>query len=175
MAEPDAATLADITSLVGAIADPEIPVVTLRDLGILRSVSLRDGRPYVELTPTYSGCPATEAIRQDVIRAVQDAGYRAPEVVMTLSPAWTTDWITDEGRRKLKAYGIAPPGTGADPMQPIPARPIRLHPRSPAPGPMCPRCDSPEVEELSAFGSTACKALYRCRSCAEPFDYFKPY
>jgi len=132
------------------VPDPEIPVISVVDLGIIRSVE--SSPPAVLLTPTYSGCPATLVIEQAVRSALDSAGFRDVGIRTVLSPPWTTDWISESGRRKLEAYGIAPPGRGA------------VH---------CPQCGSTEVEEISRFGSTPCKALWRCRSCAEPFDLFK--
>ena len=173
----DTPALAQVEALVGAIPDPEIPVVTLRDLGILRSVRIEQGRAHVVLTPTYSGCPATEAIRDEVLAVLREAGHPDAEVTLALSPAWTTDWISDEGRRKLRDYGIAPPGAaaGAHDGHGVGQDVLRFRPKASLSGPACPRCDSPAVELLSQWGSTPCKALYRCRDCAEPFDYFKPY
>jgi len=140
---------APIWAVLAEVADPEIPVVSVVDLGIVRSVDA----DRVVITPTYTGCPATEAIERDIRAALDSAGYRHVRVETALSPAWTTDWITAEGRRKLHAYGIAPPPT---------RRAVR-----------CPQCGSSETEEISRFGSTPCKALWRCRACAEPFDLFK--
>lgn len=161
---------------VASVCDPEIPVLSLTDLGIVRDVSLEDGQITVSLTPTYTGCPATELIREDVLKALAQAGLPDAQVRMVLSPAWTTDWITDEGRVKLREYGIAPPGRVCGGGAPI-AQPLRWIPKAApaAQNPLCPRCDSAQVERLSEFGSTACKALWRCLSCREPFDYFKPY
>jgi ring-1,2-phenylacetyl-CoA epoxidase subunit PaaD len=133
------------------VMDPEIPVVTVFDLGIVREISA-DGRT-VTITPTYTGCPATAAIEADIRRALATAGLTETKIVVRLDPAWTTDWITPEGHEKLAAYGIAPP--------------------SAKPNAACPRCGSFDTEEVSAFGSTPCKALWRCRACAEPFDRFK--
>lgn len=159
--------------LAAAVPDPEIPVVTLEDLGILRSVEREGARIVVTLTPTYTGCPATEVIREDVAQALHAAGITDVEVRLTLSPPWTTDWISVQGRRKLREFGIAPPAAqaadGAMPGESV----LRFMPRQMALS--CPRCDSKRVERLSEFGSTPCKALYRCLSCREPFDYFKPY
>lgn len=145
-----------------AVADPEIPVLSIADLGVLRDVKVADGRIEVVITPTYSGCPAMNVIALNVEAAVEDACAVLPKVTTVLSPAWTTDWMTPEGREKLRAYGIAPPqGTagrralfGGDKVA-------------------CPRCGSADTARISEFGSTACKALWRCRACAEPFDYFK--
>ncbi|MDJ0857803.1 MAG: phenylacetate-CoA oxygenase subunit PaaJ [Dinoroseobacter sp.] len=144
-----------------AVPDPEVPCVTVADLGILRWVELRNGVAVAGVSPTYSGCPAVLAIEMAIEAALREAGFDA-EIERLLSPPWTTDWITDEGCEKLRAYGIAPPvgaaGKGAlfsDPVVP------------------CPKCGSTSTEKLSEFGSTACKAQYRCTACAEPFDYFK--
>ncbi|MCS6778966.1 MAG: phenylacetate-CoA oxygenase subunit PaaJ [Geminicoccaceae bacterium] len=143
---------------VSAVPDPEIPVVSIADLGMVRAVRLAaDGVVEVDLTPTYSGCPATRLIAQEVAAAVERAGCGEPRVNLVLSPAWTTDWITPEGRAALARYGIAPPAPRGQPEGPV----------------LCPRCGSEETEEISAFGSTPCKALWRCRSCREPFDRFK--
>ncbi len=144
------------------VLDPEVPVLTIADLGILRDIEVSDDdRVTVTITPTYSGCPAMDAIRTDVTAALAGAGFADVEVRTVLAPAWTTDWMTDEGKVKLRAYGIAPPSmrrTGPV-LLPMPVR--------------CPQCDSLATRELSRFGSTACKALWVCTSCAEPFDHFK--
>ena len=149
------------------VLDPEVPALSICELGLVRDVvEQADGRLEVVLTPTYSGCPATEVITQNVVDALTQAGLQPLRVSLRRAPAWTTDWISDAGRRKLHAYGIAPPG-------PVQAEvPIRFMAREPAVP--CPRCDSPRTERLSAFGSTACKALYRCLACREPFEHFKP-
>jgi ring-1,2-phenylacetyl-CoA epoxidase subunit PaaD len=161
-----AATGVDVArarALAAAVPDPEVPVLTIDDLGVLRDVSLDDaGRVEVVITPTYSGCPAMDAIREDVLRALHDNGFPDAQVRLVLSPAWTTDWMSEEGRRKLTEYGIAPP-TGRRPAGPVA---LTLAVR-------CPRCGSADTRELSRFGSTACKSLWQCRSCAEPFDHFK--
>ncbi|HEX4511288.1 MAG TPA: 1,2-phenylacetyl-CoA epoxidase subunit PaaD [Burkholderiaceae bacterium] len=161
--------------VLGGVLDPEVPAVSVTELGIVRDVIA--GAPgeglEVVVTPTYSGCPATEAIAQDIAEAIVQAGLGPVRVTQRRSPAWTTDWITPEGRAKLRAYGIAPPGACGDTASPATggaSAPIRLVTRVP-----CPRCDSARTERLSAFGSTACKSLYRCISCREPFEYFKPF
>jgi ring-1,2-phenylacetyl-CoA epoxidase subunit PaaD len=149
---------------VARVVDPELRVLTLVDLGIVRDVSTTDGRVTVTITPTYAGCPAMELIRTDLARSLAAAGYPGAEVRTQLAPAWTTDWISPAGRAKLAAAGIAPPG---------PARPVVLG--MPARSPLaCPRCGAQQTEELSRFGSTPCKALWRCRACGEPFDAVKP-
>jgi ring-1,2-phenylacetyl-CoA epoxidase subunit PaaD len=150
--------------IAATVADPEIPVLTIDDLGILRDVEIaQDGSVEVIITPTYSGCPAMTVIAVEIELALARAGLPNARVRTVLSPAWTTDWMSEEGRRKLRDYGIAPPpppgaGRGAlfsdDPVT-------------------CPRCGSNKTEQLAAFGSTSCKAMWRCRACREPFDYFK--
>jgi ring-1,2-phenylacetyl-CoA epoxidase subunit PaaD len=148
--------------VAATVVDPEIPVLTIEDLGILRDVAERGDRVEVTITPTYSGCPAMDAIRDDVVRELGQAGYDDVVVRMVLAPAWTTDWMSEDGKRKLAEYGIAPP-TGLRA-----AGPVRLTLAA-----RCPRCGSADTREISRFGSTSCKALYECRACAEPFDYFK--
>jgi len=150
-------------AVAAAVPDPEVPVLTIADLGILRDVQETGDRVAVTITPTYSGCPAVDAIRDDLVLALSEAGYADVEVRLTLSPAWSTDWMSDEGRAKLRAYGIAPPGRRAERSGPIP---VQL-------GVACPRCGSLRTREVSRFGSTSCKALYECRACLEPFDHFK--
>jgi ring-1,2-phenylacetyl-CoA epoxidase subunit PaaD len=153
------------------VPDPEVPAVSLCDLGIVRDVRCgAEAQLDVVLTPTYSGCPATEVIQQQVCAALESAGLGPVQVTLQRAPAWTTDWISAEGRRKLRDYGIAPPG----PVDAAEGVPIRLVRRQAAPPPACPRCGSATTERLSAFGSTACKALYRCITCREPFEHFKP-
>ena len=164
--------LARARAAAATVPDPEIPVVTLDDLGILRDVRYDAGRVVVTLTPTYTGCPATQVIRQDVSDALSAAGIDDAEVRLTLSPPWTTDWISADGRRKLREYGIAPPGPVP---QQAPVSVIRFFERALAETPNCPRCGSGDTERISQHGSTPCKALYRCVACREPFDYFKPY
>ncbi|MEU7527372.1 1,2-phenylacetyl-CoA epoxidase subunit PaaD [Saccharothrix sp. NPDC042600] len=159
-------TALDVAS---AVRDPELPVLTLADLGVLRSVEEEDGRVLVTITPTYSGCPAVEEMGADLKRSLRAAGYAEVEVRTSLSPAWTTDWISEEGRRKLAEAGIAPPArVGPRAVGPVP---LTLTP--PSARVACPRCGSPRTEELSRFGSTACKALRRCLDCAEPFEHIK--
>lgn len=157
-----------------ALSDPEIPVITLRELGILREV--REGALGLEvvITPTYSGCPAMGQIEDDVKAALATAGLQAT-VVTQLAPAWTTDWMTEAARDKLRAYGIAPPHACASTASGS-ANVVQFAARSAKPEVVaCPQCGSSNTTETSHFGSTACKALYRCLDCMEPFDYFKPY
>jgi ring-1,2-phenylacetyl-CoA epoxidase subunit PaaD len=162
----DAATLSRTGAAWRALAevpDPEVPALSVVDLGIVRGLrELDDGTLEVTLTPTYSGCPATEVIEAAVLAALAPLG--PARACTQLAPAWTTDWISDEGRRKLRDYGIAPPGATA--TEPAPIRIVRRVP--------CPRCGSTHTERLSAFGATACKALHRCLDCREPFEHFKP-
>jgi ring-1,2-phenylacetyl-CoA epoxidase subunit PaaD len=155
----------------GSVLDPEVPVLTIADLGVLRDVTVDDaGRVTVTVTPTYSGCPAMDVIRHDVEQAVHDAGFDVVDVRTVLSPAWTTDWMTDQGRRALDDYGIAPPPT----TRPTGARPTGKGPVLVQLSVRCPQCHSFDCREVSRFGSTACKSLWRCRACAEPFDRVKP-
>lgn len=166
-----ALTLDEVRRRVESVPDPELPVLTLGQLGVIRSVALEhaDGAEpgvVVEITPTYSGCPAMEVIARDVADAVRSCGLD-PEVRLVLSPAWTTDWITDEGRTALQQAGIAPPAGRA-------VGPVSVRIGRPPAAPTCPLCRATDTEELARFGSTACKALWRCRACGEPFDYVKP-
>jgi ring-1,2-phenylacetyl-CoA epoxidase subunit PaaD len=157
--------------VLAQVADPEVPAVSVCDLGIVRDVLIEQGTLQVVLTPTYSGCPATEVIEGSVIAALEAAGLGPIRASTQRAPAWTTDWISEQGRAKLRAYGIAPPCTEARTQE----QPIRLLRRGKARGvPACPRCGSANTELVSQFGSTACKALHRCASCREPFEYFKP-
>ncbi|WP_326489729.1 1,2-phenylacetyl-CoA epoxidase subunit PaaD [Paraburkholderia sp. ZP32-5] len=175
-AKPADAMLARVWNVLEAVPDPEIPVVSIRELGILRDVRrAADGALEVVITPTYSGCPAMSQIAEDIGRALDAAELTPYRVATVLAPAWTTDWITADAREKLRAYGIAPPtgqcGSAASAPQ---EKVLRFIPRA-LPAPVCPRCGSAHTERLAQFGSTACKALYRCIDCREPFDYFKPY
>ncbi len=147
-------TLETVWGWLDAVPDPEIPVISLTDLGIIRDVPWQDDTLEVTVTPTYSGCPATTIINLDIETALRGHGIKKLALKRQLSPAWTSDWMTDSGRAKLEGYGIAPP--------------------QPAGGPQhCPRCKSTHVEKISQFGSTPCKAQWRCTDCLEPFDYFK--
>jgi ring-1,2-phenylacetyl-CoA epoxidase subunit PaaD len=162
-------TLPDPRAVAATVTDPELPALTLADLGVLRDVREEDGAVVVEITPTYSGCPAMGVMRADLLHALHAAGFDRVEVRTVLAPAWSTDRITAEGRRKLAAAGIAPPG-------PTPVRgpgpvPLDLGPPRRTAG--CPLCGSPDTEQLSEFGATACKALRRCRACGEPFEHVK--
>ncbi len=160
--QPAGGDVASAFAAAAAVVDPEIPVLTVADLGILRSVTLEDGVAVARLTPTYSGCPAVLAIELAVEAALLEAGFPA-RIERQLAPAWTTDWITEQGRAKLLAYGIAPPEKAGRSIRALFGEAEIA----------CPRCGSTDTARLSEFGSTACKALYRCQSCAEPFDHFK--
>lgn len=155
-----------IRRLLAQVADPELPVVTIEDLGILREVTVEGDRVVVTVTPTYSGCPAMREIEQDIRDVLARHGHPHVAVRTVLTPAWTTDWISPRGRRALRAAGIAPPlPAGGGPVL------VQLRP----PGPACPQCGSGDTEELSRFSSTACTSLWRCRSCREPFGHVKAH
>ncbi len=159
VAMSDKAETARLFELLSSVVDPEIPVLTLQDLGVLRDISVTDGEVKVTITPTYAGCPAMETMRADIESTLAAAGYERVIVQQILSPAWSTDWMSQSGREKLRAYGIAPPVSTACGQ---PGGQIE-----------CPQCSSGDVKIISEFGSTACKALYQCQDCREPFDYFK--
>lgn len=162
------ATLAHARRIVATVPDPELPMLTLADLGIVRAVEIDGATVRVALTPTYTGCPALHEMRHDICRRLLDEGFADVRVKVVLAPAWTTDWITEDGRRKLLAAGIAPPGPATRHVSgPIP---LTLTVSRPVP---CPRCESAETERTAAFGPTACRALHRCRSCGEPFEHVK--
>jgi ring-1,2-phenylacetyl-CoA epoxidase subunit PaaD len=185
---PAHARLERARTAAAQVCDPEIPALSLEDLGILREAALEHGTVVITLAPTYTGCPATEAIRDDVLAALDAAGVAPFEVRISLAPAWSSDWITAAGRSKLLEAGIAPPAcvSASAGQRGVPIRivgrnarassaPLDLWTAEADPPPACPRCGSSNTERLSEFGSTACKSLHRCRACAEPFDYFKPY
>lgn len=158
-------SLAEIRQILSAVCDPEIPVLTIADLGILREVKIVDETVEITITPTYSGCPAMDMINMNIRLALIKHGYKHIEIKSILSPAWTTDWMTESGKEKLKAYGIAPPGktlTRSEPGLFASAEAMQ-----------CPLCNSWHTKLVSQFGSTTCKALYQCEDCREPFDYFK--
>ncbi|MGY1807038.1 1,2-phenylacetyl-CoA epoxidase subunit PaaD [Blastococcus sp. SYSU D00669] len=161
--------LTDPRAVAETVTDPELPMLTLADLGVLRDVRVEDGTVVVEITPTYTGCPAMGVMRADLVLALHEAGFADVDVRTVLSPAWTTDWISAAGRRKLAAAGIAPPGTA--PVRPAGPVPLQLGPtrRTAA----CPQCGSADTVEQSEFSATACKALRRCRACGEPFEHVK--
>lgn len=158
-----AGDLAHARAVLEQVMDPEVPVVSVVDLGIVRDLDWQAGHLHVVVTPTYSGCPATEVIEADIRQALEAAGFAAPRLERRLTPAWSTDWISQQGRERLRVYGIAPP-VGNSSKRSLLGEPVHV---------ACPQCGSLHTELLSQFGSTACKALYRCRDCLEPFDYFK--
>jgi ring-1,2-phenylacetyl-CoA epoxidase subunit PaaD len=149
-----------VYDIVQAVCDPEVPVLTIADLGILRTINISDNNIEVVITPTYTGCPAMDMIAMNIRLALIEQGFNNIKITTVLSPAWTTDWMTETGKIKLKEYGIAPPHYGANSNQ----EDIAIQ---------CPQCNSYHTRLLSEFGSTACKALYQCNNCKEPFDYFK--
>jgi ring-1,2-phenylacetyl-CoA epoxidase subunit PaaD len=168
----DFADTASVWETLARVPDPEIPVISVVDLGIVRGVEWQGDELIVSLTPTYSGCPATEMIVADIGGALAKAGFSKHRIEVKLSPSWTTDWIAPEARKRLARFGIAPPGARATPaVHTIDASVLRR----PAPNVPCPRCGSARTRELSRFGSTPCKAQYACGDCLEPFDYFKPH
>ncbi len=152
-----------IIALLESVKDPEVPVISMRELGVLRDVQVIDGKVLVTITPTYTGCPAMDAMKADIEAELRGAGITEFEVKQVLAPAWTTDWISEAGKAKLKAYGIAPPEKTADIRALNGAQPIVE----------CPQCGSTHTVMISPFGSTACKALWKCKDCLEPFDQFK--
>ena len=148
-----------IWSILQEVCDPEVPVLSITDLGIVRDVKINDNEIEVIITPTYTGCPAMDMIAMNIRLALIENGYHNIKITSVLSPAWTTDWMTEAGKQKLKAYGIAPPITRSDGTSDLVIE--------------CPQCHSTNTKLISQFGSTACKALYQCNDCKEPFDYFK--
>ncbi|MBN4070320.1 phenylacetate-CoA oxygenase subunit PaaJ [Olleya sp. AH-315-F22] len=149
--------------ILNQVSDPEIPVLTILDMGVVRSAIIEDEKVIVKITPTYSGCPAMDVIEEDIITAFKNEGYKA-KVELVLSPAWTTDWITEKGRQELEAYGIAPP------LDAVADKEALLEGKKLV---KCTNCGSTNTKLVSQFGSTACKALFQCEDCQEPFDYFK--
>lgn len=154
---------ARLFSLLASVTDPEIPVLTIEEMGILRRAWFEGDRVMVEITPTYSGCPAIEQISDDIRVALAQHGYADVEIHRSLSPAWTTDWLTESSRQKLEAYGVAPPCQTSAMTESAVSLTVR-----------CPQCRSDDTRVVSEFGSTACKALWKCNHCLEPFDFFKP-
>ena len=148
--------------VAAAVPDPELPCVTVAELGILREVVMEGDVAVARVSPTYSGCPAVQFIEEAIADALRDAGYK-PRIERVISPPWTTDWISDEGREKLRAFGIAPPQKASNSKRALFGETVVT----------CPRCGATDTEKLSEFGSTPCKAHYRCKACMEPFDYFK--
>ena len=162
--------MAAVHAALDQLCDPEIPVVSLREMGILRDVHVSDAGVEVVITPTYSGCPAMEQIHDDILQSLQQLGVQG-QVKTQLAPAWTTDWMSDSAKEKLRAYGITPPNCQSTSTP----QTVRFTRRLQDDVIACPRCGSTNTTITSAFGSTACKALCKCLSCQEPFDYFKPY
>ena len=157
MVNPSSIQAEEIRKLVAQVPDPEVPVLTIEDLGILRGININGDEVEVVITPTYSGCPAMDMISMNIRLALIENGYNNVKITSVLSPAWTTDWMSEAGKQKLKDYGIAPPQYNSN-KEPVVE---------------CPQCQSSNTRLLSQFGSTACKALYQCNDCKEPFDYFK--
>jgi ring-1,2-phenylacetyl-CoA epoxidase subunit PaaD len=153
----------EIWKFLEEVFDPEVPVLTIVDLGVVRDVKISDEKVFVTITPTYSGCPAMKRIEDDIVEVLSEKGIKSIEVDLVLSPAWTTDWMTENGRQKLLEYGIAPPQDDID-KSTLFAKPIIVP---------CPQCKSKNTRLISQFGSTACKAHYQCNDCLEPYDYFK--
>lgn len=153
-----------IVSILEHVKDPEIPVLSVIDMGIIRDIRAADDNVEIDITPTYTGCPAMDVIEREIKQALAEKGYENVEVNTVLSPPWTTDWITQDGMTRLEEYGIAPPVKGTADKRTL---------FQEAPKPRCPYCKSDDTIMVSAFGSTACKAQYKCNSCQEPFDYFK--
>jgi ring-1,2-phenylacetyl-CoA epoxidase subunit PaaD len=154
----------EIWTILEEVKDPEVPVLSVIDLGVVRSVKTSDDKIEITITPTYSGCPAMDVIKMDIRLKLIEKGYRKISVQQQLSPAWTTDWMSEEGKQKLKAFGIAPPNPKQQFCSPEMFRQEAVQ---------CPRCNSYHTQLISQFGSTACKAMYRCLDCKEAFDYFK--
>jgi ring-1,2-phenylacetyl-CoA epoxidase subunit PaaD len=157
-------SLDQIRSIISQVADPEIPVITIQDLGVLRDVKIIDNTVTVYITPTYTGCPAMDMIEVNIKSALQEAGISDVKIVTVLQPVWTTDWMSPEGKQKLLDYGIAPPSQKTSDLSFIRGEPPKV---------ICPQCGSKKTEMISQFGSTACKSMYKCLNCLEPFDYFK--
>ncbi len=151
-------TIENVWTILHQVTDPEVPVLTITDLGIVRDVKINDDHISIDITPTYTGCPAMDMISMNIKLALAAAGYKNYSINLVLHPAWTTDWMTESGKAKLKDYGIAAPNSKME---------------IPQDGVECPQCNSVDTQLISTFGSTACKALYKCLSCKEPFDYFK--
>ena len=158
------ASLEDIKKVISDIPDPEIPVISIKELGVLRNIFFQEDSLKVVITPTYSGCPAMDRFQKDIVEKLELLKVKSYEIKMQFDPAWTTDWITEEAKKKLRDYGIAPPEHKTKDKNVLLGNKQRVE---------CPRCKTKETELVSQFGSTACKAMYRCISCLEPFEYFK--
>ncbi len=157
-------SLEDIKKVISEIPDPEIPVISIKELGVLRNIFYEEDSLKVVITPTYSGCPAMDRFQKDIIEKLEQLKVKNYEIKMQFDPAWTTDWISDKAKEKLRDYGIAPPTHKTKDKNSLLGNKQRIE---------CPRCKTKETELVSQFGSTACKAMYRCTSCLEPFEYFK--
>lgn len=153
-----------VVDLLNKVLDPEVPVLSVVELGIIRDVWVENSKVVLTITPTYSGCPALDTITQDIKKILAENGFTDVQITTVLSPAWTTDWLSDAAKRKLEQYGIAPPGAGEGALVQLSNTTAKIR---------CPRCGSAETEIVSEFGATACKSLCRCKSCLEPFEYFK--
>jgi ring-1,2-phenylacetyl-CoA epoxidase subunit PaaD len=158
------ASLEEIKQVISDIPDPEIPVISIKELGVLRNIFYQEDSLKVVVTPTYSGCPAMDRFQKDIVEKLELLKVKSYEIKMQFDPAWTTDWITEEAKNKLRDYGIAPPAHKTKDKNNLLGNKQRIE---------CPRCKTKETELVSQFGSTACKAMYRCTSCLEPFEYFK--
>ena len=158
------ASLEDIKKVISDIPDPEIPVISIKELGVLRNIFFQEDSLKVVITPTYSGCPAMDRFQKDIVEKLELLKVKSYEIKMQFDPAWTTDWITEEAKEKLRNYGIAPPSHKTKDKNILLGKKQMVE---------CPRCKTKETELVSQFGSTACKAMYRCISCLEPFEYFK--
>ena len=170
VALPVTPSVDDLWQVLAGVLDPEVPVLSVVDLGIVRDIRVDDAGTEVTVTPTYSGCPAIQVIERDILAALTRAGAHAPRIRTVFAPPWTTDWMSEEAREKLRRYGIAPPGTrdtAADPL-------VNLLRRTPDADVPCPWCNAPTSELRSAFGPTACKSIRFCTSCRQPFEAFKP-
>ena len=154
----------EVWKILKEIPDPEIPVISIIDLGVVRNVELNGSKAIITITPTYSGCPAMKQMEDDIVKLLKQKGFKSVEVITTYTPAWTTDWINDEAKEKLRVYGIAPPEHSTSDKNVLLGKEKKV---------ACPRCRSIHTKMISQFGSTACKALYQCQDCLEPFDYFK--
>jgi ring-1,2-phenylacetyl-CoA epoxidase subunit PaaD len=162
-----AVTRDQVLAILSSVRDPEVPVLSVIDLGIVRDILIDDDAVTVKITPTYSGCPALQTIEENIAAALRDKGVPNATIKTVYSPAWTTDWMSEDGKRKLKEYGIAPPGKAeTDTLVSLRRKPESIQ---------CPFCDSKQTSLTSQFGSTACKALYFCQSCKQPFEHFKAF
>ena len=170
MTRPGTPSVAALWEVLAGVLDPEVPVLSVVDLGIVRDIRVDESGTEVTVTPTYSGCPAIQVIERDILSALQRAGAHAPRIRTVFAPAWTTEWMSDAAKEKLRAYGIAPPGPRVDAADPL----LQILRRTPEAGVACPWCGAAKTELRSAFGPTACKSIRFCASCQQPFEAFKP-